>query len=128
MTTGFRRGELCAIRWRDIDFDASVLVVERSIGQRNRQIWEKDTKDHQQRRIALDSETLALLEAHRQTCEADARAVDVALGADAFVFSRSPDGSTPLRPDSVSQKYSNMVRKLGFDTSLHKLGTTPPPS
>lgn len=48
--TGFRRGELCAIRWRHVDFDAGVLgpgVLGRAIGQRNGRTWEKDTKDHQ---------------------------------------------------------------------------------
>ena len=50
MVTGFRRGELCAIRWRHVDLGVGVLTVERSIGQRSGRTWEKDTKTHQQRR------------------------------------------------------------------------------
>jgi integrase len=61
MVTGFRRGELCAIRWRHLDLTAGVLVLERSIGQRSGRTWEKDTKTHQHRRVALDPETLSLL-------------------------------------------------------------------
>ena len=38
-----------------------MLTVERSIGQRGGQTWEKDTKTHQQRRLALDAKTVALL-------------------------------------------------------------------
>ncbi len=66
MVTGFRRGELCAIRWRHLELAAGVLMLERSIGQRSGRTWEKDTKTHQHRRIALDPETLSLLSEHRQ--------------------------------------------------------------
>jgi integrase len=43
------------------------------------------------------------------------------LPADAYVFSRSPDGSAPLLPDSVTQRYERMARKLKIKTTLHKL-------
>jgi integrase len=52
MVTGMRRGELCGIRWRHLDLPTGVLRLDRSIGQRSGQMWEKDTKTHQQRRIA----------------------------------------------------------------------------
>jgi len=47
IVTGVRRGELCALRWRDVDLSTGVIALSRSIGQRNRETWEKDTKDHQ---------------------------------------------------------------------------------
>jgi hypothetical protein len=31
LATGMRRGELCGLRWRDVDFEASKLQVERSV-------------------------------------------------------------------------------------------------
>lgn len=121
MVTGLRRGELCSLRWRDIDLKAGVLKLERSIGQRSGKTWEKDTKSHQQRRIALDEETLELLHGHRTRCTARAEALDVELADDAFVFSLAPDGSTHLLPDSVSQRYGKLGRKLGIQTTIHKL-------
>jgi hypothetical protein len=39
-----------------------------TIGQRGKRTWEKDTKSRQQRRIALDSQTVALLVAYRRYC------------------------------------------------------------
>jgi integrase len=30
--TGMRRGELLALRWRDIDLDAATISVRRSVG------------------------------------------------------------------------------------------------
>jgi len=121
MITGFRRGELCAIRWRHVDLDAGVLTVERSIGQRSGRTWEKDTKTHQHRRIALDPETLALLSEHRDRCEARAAALDLTLTDDGFVFSPAVDGTAHLKPDSVSQRYARLVRRLGIATTIHKL-------
>jgi integrase len=77
MVTGFRRAELCAIRWRHLDLTAGVLMLERSIGQRSGRTWEKDTKTHQHRRIALDPETLSLLSEYRHRCEERAAAFEL---------------------------------------------------
>jgi integrase len=121
MVTGFRRGELCAIRWRHLDLTAGVLMLERSIGQRSGRTWEKDTKTHQHRRIALDPETLSLLSEHRHRCEDRAAALELALSDDAFVFSLAIDGSAHLKPDSVSQRYARLARRLGISTTIHKL-------
>jgi len=121
MVTGVRRGELCGIRWRHLDLQSSVLRLDRSIGQRSGQMWEKDTKTHQQRRIALDQETVRLLVEHRERCVARAAAAHVALREDAFVFSLVPDGSGHLQPNYVSQRYGKLVKRLGIETSIHKL-------
>jgi integrase len=121
MVTGMRRGELCALRWPDIDLVAGVISLSRSIGQRNRETWEKDTKDHQHRRIALDPETVRIFAEHRQRSEERCAEMGEPLPPDAFVFSLAPDGSTHLRPNSVSERYSDLVERLGINTSLHKL-------
>ncbi|MCX6462866.1 MAG: hypothetical protein NTW05_04640, partial [Pseudonocardiales bacterium] len=44
MVSGARLGELCALRWRDVDLAAGVLWVRRSIWQRGKRLGEKDTK------------------------------------------------------------------------------------
>ncbi|GAA1298194.1 hypothetical protein [Pseudonocardia xinjiangensis] len=44
--TRMRRGELCGIRSRHVDLEGGVLALDRSIGQRRSQTWEKDTKTH----------------------------------------------------------------------------------
>lgn len=70
MTTGMRRGEVCALRWAHIDLDTatvevrSAYVLRRGVGRM------KDTKTHQMRRIALDTETVVLLREHRERCRA----------------------------------------------------------
>ncbi|AEA26550.1 integrase family protein [Pseudonocardia dioxanivorans CB1190] len=121
MVTGVRRGELCGLRWRNLDLDAGVLVLDRSIGQRGSDMWEKDTKTHQQRRIALDPETVDVMRVHRERCESRAGEFGLRLGRDAFVFSLAPDGSRHYQPNSVSQRYAKLVKRLEIHTSIHKL-------
>jgi integrase len=121
MTTGARRGELCALRWDLLDLDRAVLTIRTSIAQENSRTWEKSTKTHQQRRIALDASTVALLRAYRQQCEQDAATVDVALAPDSRIFSPSIDHATWHRPSSISNRYVRMCRRMGWDMHLHQL-------
>jgi len=121
MVTGFRRGELCALRWLHLDVVAGVLTVARSISQPATKTREKDTKTHQTRRIALDPETVALLTGHRQLCMDRAAKLGIELAADAFMFSPAPDGSVHLKPRTVGQRYSRLAKRLRIKTSIHKL-------
>ncbi|MFJ5992644.1 tyrosine-type recombinase/integrase [Lentzea sp. NPDC092896] len=121
MVTGARRGELCALKFEDLDLDTGILTVARSIGQEGGETWEKDTKDHQQRRIALDEETLVLFRAYKLICEEKAQEFGVRLVLGARIFSNSPDHSTYLKPDSVTQRYGRMCARLGLETHLHEL-------
>ncbi len=121
MTTGARRGELCGLRWSHVDLPTAVLTFRRAIAQDGRHREEKDTKTHQQRRVALDPETVAVLTEHWERCRDRAAAAGVSLARDGFVFSRTPGGRTHLVPSSVSQRYSRMAVRLGIDTHLHSL-------
>lgn len=73
---------------------------------------EKDTKTHKQRRIVLASETVNVLREHLDRCRGHVAALGLELVADVYVFSRSQDGSAPLLPDTVTQRYERMARKL----------------
>ncbi|MGH2969027.1 MAG: tyrosine-type recombinase/integrase [Solirubrobacteraceae bacterium] len=62
MVTGCRRGELCAVRWADLDLTRGVLTLEHSAYQsKTKGLHVKKTKSKQKRRIALDSQTVELL-------------------------------------------------------------------
>ncbi|WP_246108037.1 site-specific integrase [Saccharothrix saharensis] len=119
MTTGMRRGELCGLRFNRVDLDAELIDLRRNwVGGK-----EKDTKTHQNRRIALDSETVALLREHRERVAERVRSVGGEFTEDLFVFSgtRTLDHKEPYSPNAVTQRYKDMATRLGIDTHLHAL-------
>ncbi|MGH3320403.1 MAG: tyrosine-type recombinase/integrase [Streptosporangiaceae bacterium] len=123
MTAGARRGELCALRWLDVDLDPEgpVLWLRRAVKHGADGWVEGDTKTHQQRRVALDPKTAAVLDDHRERCRSRAESLGIELDHHAYVFSPAPDGSSFVTPDSVTQRYDRLVRRLGIDTTFHKL-------
>lgn len=123
MTTGARRGELCALRWSRIDLTPgrAVMWLRRAINKGVAGWAESDLKTHQQRRVALDPETVQVLTEHRDRCRARAEALGLELSPDAFVFSGAPDGSTYPRPGALTQRYNRLAERLGITTNLHKL-------
>ncbi len=52
--TGARRGELCALRWSDINWQRRVLTIVRSLTVIDGVATEGPTKTHQRRTVALD--------------------------------------------------------------------------
>jgi hypothetical protein len=121
LMTGLRRGELCALTWDALDLEKGLLSIRRSIAQVGSRTWEKDTKTHQQRRIALEAQTLQLLRLYRDRRLTAAAELGLTVTEEARIFSRDPDGRTWLLPDSASQRYAKMCRRLGWDMNLHQL-------
>jgi integrase len=121
--TGARRGELCALRWSDVGVTFGSLSIARSlVGNRNDDLVEKGTKTHASRRVSLDSTTLASLEVHRRRCTERALACGAKVPKSAFVFSDSPDGATPWRPDRVTRAFRRLSDGLGITgVRLHDL-------
>jgi integrase len=120
--TGARRGELCALRWSDLDAEAGTLRIARSIYDKAGGGWgEKSTKTHGVRRIGLDELGLEVLRRHRQSVEQLAGTLDLELSLDAFMFSRSPAGLEPLRPDVLTKFTKRVAIQAGVDTHLHAL-------
>jgi integrase len=119
MTTGMRRGELVGLRFSRLDLEEEVIDLRRN--------WvrgkEKDTKTHQIRRIALDTETVVLLKEHRERVKARLETVGRPFTDDLFVFSgsKTPDHSEPYSPNAVTQRYKDMAARLKIKTRLHAL-------
>jgi integrase len=120
-TTGARRGELCALRWSNVDTAAGELVIVRNLIVRGGQLVEKDTKTHAARRIALHDDSIALLAEHQHRCAERAQACGVPLAAEAYVFSFDPAGRTPMNPYAVTHRFGRLARQLGLQARLHDL-------
>ena len=114
VSTGARRGELLALRWRHFDLGKGTVTIQRGIVLANGELVEQGTKTHQTRTITLDISTLQTLAEHRK------RKFDLLeqVGADSledrFVFSELPDCSRPMRPDSTSRAFRALCAKAGI--------------
>jgi integrase len=64
---GSRRGELCSLRWSDVDFEhGEVLIDSGVIYVPGQPLIDQDrTKNYTRRRVAVGPETLELLRGHR---------------------------------------------------------------
>lgn len=97
--TGTRRGELCALRWSDVDVERGELDVSKSVVVSVGGLAEKSTKTDRFRRVALDEVGVLLLGTHRENVVRWAQAADATVLTDAYVLSPSFDGSRPVRPE-----------------------------
>jgi integrase len=119
---GARRGELCALRWSDVDFDTGqVLIAGGVITLTGSAPAAKDTKTHAKRRVAVGSGTLELLRARRVEQVKTALSCGVTLAANAYVFTHATDGATPVRPDYMTHRFVKLARRLGVRCRLHDL-------
>jgi integrase len=123
MTTGIRRGEVCALRWSRVDLDEGVIEIRSSYLLRRRVGREKDTKTHQMRRIALDTETIVLLREHKDRCRLRMSEFGIEFTDEMYVFSgvRDVDPRKPYSPHAVSSRYKDMSERLGITTHIHAL-------
>lgn len=114
-TTGCRRGEVCGLQWRDVDFDNATLTVRRSVSDAGGSVTIKGTKTHAARRLALDESTVDVLRAQRTESEQRAAAVGVPLAPDAYVWSQDVASRTPYRPDRVTGQFVVIRERLGLE-------------
>lgn len=113
VTTGLRRGEVIALRWDDIDLDACLMLVQRSVVQIGGDIVEGAPKTkHSKRVVPIDANTVIALRAHRRR-QAQERLTAGPAWQDQVgrVFTRT-DGAT-LVPEFVSRTFKNQARDAG---------------
>ena len=117
--TGARRGELCGLRWGDVDWDALTLTIERSITVVDGEWITKDTKTHAGRVLALDPFAEEVLRRQRSRHDERAAELGIELGAESPVFSY--DMVRPISPDTTSHYVKKIAKDAGVDTHLHAL-------
>lgn len=121
---GGRRGEVGALRWSDIDLATGDLSITKALVEsRDRMVYEKDTKTHQARRVALDSATVEALRAWRSEADERATTCGAVLPVNGYVFSPVVDGSHPWRPFHWTSAWRRLRARIGIDPAvrLHDL-------
>ena len=123
--TGLRRGELCGLRWSDVDWRRSSVTVRQSIWQTSDGIGTKAPKTHQTRRLLLGEHAMAVLAGRLARAKEDAKLAKVKLPADGYIFSPDVDAANPTRPDSVTQAFTRLCRRMEAP-ALERLRETKP--
>lgn len=118
---GGRRGELCGLRWSDIDPVTGACRIERSIKEVRGDVFVGDVKTHQGRTLLLDPGTLAVLATHRAAMASRAQMCSTTLVADAFVLSDSADGAQPWKPGRLTRALDRLRERSGYTGRLHDL-------
>ena len=124
--TGARRGEICGLRWSDVDIDSDSpqVTIQRAIpdlrGRRNGQPPPREPKTPKTetgiRTIGIDAETTRILREHRERSTEWAREFGFdAMPAEAYVFWPIREGPlVPYAPQSITK----MFRTLAGDGGL----------
>lgn len=119
--TGARRGELCALQVGGIDLENKTLHIGFNYMVRDGRKLRKDTKTHQDRRIALDDTSCAFIAEVLTGLRSALAAADLALPEDAYLFSNDPVHATPGNPDWVSHEVSALANAVGVDLNIKTL-------
>lgn len=108
---GLRRGEIAALRWRDIDLAAAQLAIVQSAEQTKTGVRYKEPKSGRGRTVALSATLVTELRAHRVQQAQELLQVGKRLSDDDLVVTQA-DGS-PLRPHSLGQEWVRFLARYG---------------
>lgn len=109
--TGMRRGEICGLRWRDIDFENNLIQVRQSIGEAGNDTYIKEPKTKGSRRdIPLPS----YLREELTNAKADMQKRSLAAGVswrESFFVIGDIDGSY-MKPHSLTRAWRRRANRL----------------
>jgi integrase len=112
---GMRRGEIAALRWKNVDLATGQIAILESAEQVGSKVRYKTPKSGKGRTLALSASLVEELRAHRLRQAEELLRVGTILSDDTFVVAQA-DG-TPLQPDTLTQDW---FRKLA-GTSLPRI-------
>lgn len=125
LATGMRRGELCALRWQDVDFDRARLRVEQSLEQTSGGLRFKSPKTrHGRRTVALPSSAVAELRAHWKAQQEQRMALGMGRASPSDLVFATWEGK-PRSPNALTKEWSVAMDVLGLPhVTLHSLRHT----
>ena len=101
--TGLRRGEICGLKWSDVNFTDGTLTVRRSISKGSGGIIIGETKtDAGMRKILLPRSVATLLQEKRKHAVSE------------WIFPHYANPSEPLHPDTAYRKLKALLSKANL--------------
>src|SRR5262249_16309174 len=127
VTCGLRRGEICALRWRNVDLSGTMqLSIVCSIEQTKAGIREKETKSGRARTVALTALTIEELRRHKVRQAEELLRLGLRQSDDMYVVAQA-DGQ-PLKPNSLTHEFVRFIAgtdlpRIRFHDLRHSHGT-----
>jgi integrase len=119
---GLRRGEITALRWRNVDLDAGQLAVVESTEQTTKMIRLKETKTGRARTVALPSLVVEELRRHRIEQAQELLKIGIRQDGESFVYARE-DGR-PMQPRSLTHAWDQFRARTALPhIRFHDLST-----
>jgi integrase len=106
---GLRRGEICALRWRNVDLDGAEIAVVESAEQTAKGVRYKEPKSGRSRTVALSQSVLDELRSHRIRQAEELLGMGVRQTEVTFVYTRE-DGA-PIQPRSLTHGWQQMIAR-----------------
>jgi integrase len=112
--TGLRRGEVCALRWAEVDLDKGQIHVRRQLTVVNGQprMEEHPKSDHGRRTVDIDAATVAITRRHR-TAQLERRMIVGAGWRDGDLVFCGAVGEW-LHPEYVTKAFFRRARAVGL--------------
>lgn len=142
LMTGMRRGEACALKWEDIDFQTHRITVKGSIGYTPKDgVFHEQTKTGEQREVywgdkaAERDELTEVLKQYRQEqrtavlrrterLKKDGKPLEIRkIAMPEYVFTER-GAADPIHPDAVNRYFKRFKETYGIEIHAHKLRHT----
>jgi integrase len=106
--TGARRGELCALKWSDVDLVDGKVRIARSLTVARGEQHTGPTKTHQARVLALDPICVEVLKRRWAYMQDLAIRAESELVEDPYVLSYNANGALPANPDTFTHRFGKL--------------------
>jgi integrase len=121
MGTGLRQGEICGLRWSDIDLDRGVLEVRQSLEQlHGGRLRFKEPKNRKRRSFGIGAVLLGELRAHQEVQQLKKLDAGPLWQESGLVI--TTDLGEPVPPSRISERFRWLAEKCGHpEITFHDL-------
>ena len=122
LTTGMRRGEICALRWSDLNDDGSI-TVSHALGNGEGGFYVKEPKTSSSARtIPLTARTFQALKQMRM--ESQRHMAEYGFVGDPYILGTQEPESRPYNPTMLGKDFAAFCKMNGFRCTFHDLRHT----
>ena len=120
VSTGLRRNELLALRWRDIDLDLLSISVSQTLYKGKGRVEFKEPKTkYSRRRVSMTPKLALFLREYKAERESLYWQLGVPLTLDDLAF--SDINGKPIDPSTLTHNFGRIVKRAGLSARFHDL-------